>query len=454
MTSEHDRDRIAAARVLHPPFCPVEPTPTQARFLLDPSKETLYGGAAGGGKSIAMLMAALAFVDVPGYAAIIFRPTLTALQLPSGLMSVARSWFDGTEARWSAGDHTWTFPSGATLSFGYLDHDGAELRYQGSEFQFIGFDELTQFTERQYTYLFSRLRRAADPTAPLAAVPLRMRSTTNPGGPGHEWVFQRFIAPWRRHLDAGTCDLKRWFYPATLADNPFLDDGYRDGLDQLDLVTRLQLRDGDWDIRPEGHMFQRKWFPIIRATEIPEGCRWVRTWDFAATEASAGTDPDYTVGILVGHHRPSGVFFVHDIVRFRGSPAAVEQGVRKTAEADGRAVEIHLEEEGGSAGKAVTAHYIRDVLAGYVVKSTRPTGSKTVRAAPLAASAEWSYVHLVGAYWNEDLLAELEVFPVGAHDDQVDALAAAHIALTAKREYPLVSPVAIPKDPNRDRWPR
>ena len=97
------------------------------------------------------------------------------------LMDRARDWLGGTQARWNAHDHVWTFPSGASLTFGYLETERDKYRYQSSELQYIGFDELTQFGESQYLYLFSRLRRLAG-----CKVPLRMRSASNPGGLGHD----------------------------------------------------------------------------------------------------------------------------------------------------------------------------------------------------------------------------------------------------------------------------
>ena len=163
---------------------PYRPSPPQAAFLLLDCKEALYGGAAGGGKSDALLAAALQYVDVPGYTALILRRSFRDLALPDAIMHRAKRWLrPHRDVRWSEKDKTFTLPSGATLTFGYLEKEGDELSYQGSAYQYVAFDELTQFQEAQYLYLFSRLRKPED-----LLVPLRMRAATNPGGPGHEWV--------------------------------------------------------------------------------------------------------------------------------------------------------------------------------------------------------------------------------------------------------------------------
>jgi hypothetical protein len=219
-------------------FIPHVPTVRQATFLLLDAREALFGGAAGGGKSDALLMAALQYVDQPGYAALLLRRTLADLSLPGALLERSQQWLANTAARWREADKTWTFPSGATLSFGYLDHPGHKYRYQSSEFQFIGFDELTQFGEAEYTYLFSRLRRTRG-----GKVPLRMRSASNPGGVGHDWVRRRFL------LEP---DTERIFVPARIADNPHLrQEEYAASLQALDPITRAQLLDGDWEVNDE-----------------------------------------------------------------------------------------------------------------------------------------------------------------------------------------------------------
>lgn len=210
-------------------------------------RELLYGGAAGGGKSEYLLAAALQYVDVPGYAAILFRRSYTDLALPGALMDRAHVWLDDSDARWHEMEKTWEFPSGATLSFGYLKHERDIYRYQSSEFQFIGFDELTQFTLEQYLYLFSRLRGPSD--GPLSLVPLRMRTASNPGGVGHKWVKDRFPVDGERVEG-------RVFIPASLYDNPHINqEAYVEALNQLDEQTQAQLLRGDWSVRGAGEWF-------------------------------------------------------------------------------------------------------------------------------------------------------------------------------------------------------
>lgn len=209
------------------------PHAKQKEFLALDCLEALYGGAAGGGKSSCLLMAALQYVHIPGYSALILRRTYADLALPGAIMDRAREWLTSSDASWSDKLKQWRFPSGAVLQFGYLETADDRYRYQGSELHFCAFDELTQFGEVEYTYLLSRLRRAKG-----SNIPVRMRAASNPGGRGHKWVHERFVL---------SNDPERRFVPALVDDNPFVDsEEYRKALDKLDSTTRMQLLDGLW----------------------------------------------------------------------------------------------------------------------------------------------------------------------------------------------------------------
>jgi hypothetical protein len=136
------------------------PSAPQAYFLTAPVREILYGGAAGGGKSAGILAAALQYVTEPGYDALILRRSYADLEKPGALIPLSKEWLLPTDAAYNEQTHRWTFPSGATLSFGHIQNETSVVQdYQGSAFAFIGFDELTQFTRFMYTYLFSRNRK-------------------------------------------------------------------------------------------------------------------------------------------------------------------------------------------------------------------------------------------------------------------------------------------------------
>ena len=414
---------VLAATVLENPYIPHDPTPKQAAFLLYDGIEALYGGAAGPGKSEALLMAALQYIEVPGYSALLLRRTYTDLVLPDALMDRAERWLRG-RLEWDDRAKTWRLPGGGSLTFGYLENEKDKYRYQSSAFQFIGFDELTQFSLTQYLYLFSRLRRLKG-----ANVPLRMRAATNPGGIGHDWVKSRFNIPDVIDFNRIYEHEGRVFIPASLEDNPHLDvEAYLESLERLDPVTREQLRFGRWDVREEGAIFRREWFEIVE--DFPHDARCVRFWDLAATEAKAGRDPDFTAGVKMCEK--DGIFYVVDVVRTRATPGAVEALIVQTAALDGRECAIRMEQEPGSSGVALIDHYARGPLLGFDFKGVKSTGSKVMRAAPLASAAEAGNVRLVRGPWNAEFLDEIAVFPQGQHDDIVDATAGAFDELSAQ----------------------
>jgi len=405
-----------------PLFCPEIPSVTQKVFLRTYALEALFGGAAGGGKSSALLMSALQFVDIPNYSAILFRKTYADLALPGALMDRFKSWcVSNEEVHWNANSYVATFPSGARISFGYLNNTNDFLRYKGSEFQFIGMDEVTEIRESDYRYLFSRLRRPA--SGELSKVPLRMRAASNPAP---NWVRQRFIVEGR---SSG-----RVFVPSFLTDNPGIDaESYRQALSVLDPIERKRLESGDWWATTLGSLFDRTNFPIIDYTELPQiqnASRFVRYWDLASTEPNASNpDPDWTVGTLMMFHE--GVAYVIDVRKIRAKSDKVEAFIAQTAKEDGLTVPIRMEQEPGSSGKALIDQYARYVVPGYDLWGERPTGDKITRARPFSAAVANGNVRLVRGGWLTDWLDEFSAFPEAmTHDDQVDSAVGAFVFLT------------------------
>jgi len=389
-------------------YIPHIPTPKQTAFLLLTCMDAFYGGAAGGGKSDALLMAALQYMDIPGYASLLLRDSVTNLTLPGALMDRAEEWLGPTDAIWLDKQKTWKAPGGGTLSFGYLDGPRDHLRYKSAEFQFIGIDEAGDLRWKQIMYMFSRLRRLANVT-----IPVRFRLGSNPGGISHTDLKRRYINPFTRE--------ERVFIPAGLDDNPHLDrEQYVKSLMNLDPVSREQLLKGDWEVREAGRMFSRSWFKIV--DEAPATlAKTARYWDLAATEPKAGNkEPDWSSGCKMSADG-EGRFYIHSIVRYRKEPRYNEAMVRQVADMDGRKVAIVMEQEPGSAGKGQIDHYRRKILPEFIFKGDKVTGSKRQRAMPLASQAEAGNVYLINGAWNEDFLDEIEIFPDGNFDDQVDS---------------------------------
>ncbi len=407
---------------------PVDTVPTQCievanqthLYLLTRSLIRTHNSA-GGGKSVSQLMAALQFVDIPGYSAILFRKTYADLSLPGALISMAKEWlmpFVAThEVHWSDKDKKFTFPSGATLAFGYLESLNDCFRYQGAEFQYIGFDECTHIAPANYRYMFSRLRKAI-----TLKVPLRFRATCNPGGEFGQYYHNRFFIEGKAN--------NRIFIAAGLADNPYLDaDQYREALSELDPITRAQLLDGNWDIKESGNMFIRTWYTQVPAHDVPSVVKRVRFWDVASTDPSKRKgkdkrDPDWTVGFKLASTQ--GMYWIEDICRFQKKPAEVEEIIKQTAMLDGYNCHIRMEQEPGSSGDISIDHYARKVLDGYSFAGVRSTGSKVQRAEFASSASQQGRVLLSSSCRNiPAFFDEIEAFPFGAKDDIVDAFSGA-----------------------------
>lgn len=176
---------------------------------------------------------------------------------------------------------------------------------------------------------------------------------------------------------------------------------------------------------PEGALFKPDQIHVTPA--LPGGVTWVRGWDLAATEVKVGRDPDWTVGVKLGRCA-SGQIIIGDVVRMRGRPEEVEAAILNTARRDGQDTRISLPQDPGQAGKFQAAHLVR-MLQGFNVSASPESGDKVHRAEPFAAQVNVGNVSMLRAPWNDGLVAEMRVFPSGAHDDQVDASSRAFEAL-------------------------
>jgi hypothetical protein len=295
-----------------------KPQERQMAFMSRPEDEVLYGGAAGGGKSDALVIEATRQVNIPYYKGLILRKTFPQL---TELIEKSLRYYPAAfpNARYNEQKHTWSFPSGAKIVFGSLQHDIDKYNYQGKAYDFIAFDELTHFSYDEYIYLKSRNR----PNGPGTRV--YMRSTANPGGVGHSWVKERFITAgepmktlWEEVnvvFPDGHSEVRRMsrtFVPSTVFDNKILlnnDPNYLARLASLPEKERNALLYGDWDTY-EGQFFddfrvepdmaaasaagvqlsreelkrQRRWCHVIEPIDLSRGeaSRWtvLRSYDF------------------------------------------------------------------------------------------------------------------------------------------------------------------------------
>ena len=385
-----------------------------------PHREAFFGGAAGGGKSDALLMAALQYVDVPGYAALLIRRTFPELDQPGGLLDRSRDWLMNTEAKYNSQKKMWTFPSGAKLAFGYLEIEKHKYQYQGSEFQFIGFDELTAHEMTNYTYLFSRCRKTQN-----IPVPLRIRSASNPGNIGHEWVKERFIS--------NTEDNGTKFVSAKIQDNPHLSqEEYLEFMSHLDYDTRMQLLHGDWDHVTSGDIFKRQWFKYFDQDEefyylgtsrrpVPKN----KCWRFGAVDLaiSLKASADYTV-IGVFDVTENGEIIVVEILRERMDAPTIQE----TAENMYTRFNLDFLLSEKVQWQEALIHYLR--RKGLAVKAYMPKGDKASRARAASIRYEAGMVfHPKSAPWFEAFETELVMFTgddkQDPHDDQVDVISMA-----------------------------
>ena len=383
-----------------------------------------------------------------------FRRTSPQLEGPGSLWELMRDWYPSLGARLTESPmFKAVFPCGASVQLGHLQYESSKLAHQGKGYSYIGFDELTHFTQSQFWYLFSRCRSTS-------GVRSYIRATMNPDP--DSWV-KKMIAWWLdergEYARPERSGVIRYFYrvndevvwndnadalralhpeqedPPTsftfilgrLADNKILlamDPGYRARLMALPMVERERLlgsgKGGNWRIRPAaGLYFRRGWFRVVTAlpTDIVQV---VRAWDKAATQPTAeNPDPAWTRGVKMAVTR-SGRFIVLHVESVRGSPQKVLETIQNIAKQDGKRVKVLLWQDPAQAGKVDVA-LTKGFLIGFHVESEVAREDKLVYAGPFSTQVEAGNVDLLEAPWNDAYLSELEAFPDGRHKDQVDA---------------------------------
>ncbi len=312
------------------------PQAKQRLFMERPEYECLYGGAAGGGKSDALLAEALRQVHIPHYTAIIFRKTVPQL---SELIDRSRTIYKAAfpKATYNSAEHFWRFPSGAKIYFGSMQHSKDRFNYQGRRYDFIAFDELTHFTFEEYSYLFSRNRPSG------AGTRVYLRATANPGGIGHAWVKERFITaappmtPIKEDYQISspegkllTLSRKRIFVPASVFDNRILlknDPDYLANLAMLPEAEKNALLYGSWDSF-DGQVFT-EWrnnpehYDDMRFSHVIEPFKIPKTWPIYR-----GFDFGYTRPFSVGWYARDNDGRLYRIREFYGSDGVPNSGLR------------------------------------------------------------------------------------------------------------------------------
>lgn len=255
----------------------------QEDFLASSETDILFGGQAGGGKSVVLVVDPLRSAHRSRHRALILRRTLKELRQ---LIDLSREYYPKAfpGCRYKEAEKVWIFPSGAKIEFNYLEKEADVYQYQGQDFSWIGFDELTQLaTEFPWNYLASRLRTTDSEIIPC------LRATANPGGVGNDWVKKRYISPappntaFVYEVDRFGNKLTRKFIPSRLQDNPYLwkDGKYEAMLKSLPDILRKQLLEGDWDVF-DGAAFPEfdRGIHVIQPFDIPRHWKRYRGVDY------------------------------------------------------------------------------------------------------------------------------------------------------------------------------
>jgi predicted phage terminase large subunit-like protein len=430
----------------------IRPHPgAQEKFLSTPADIAIYGGAAGGGKSFALLAEGLRHIGNKHFGAVIFRRTSPQITSEGGLWDESMKIYPQCGGEPS---HTldWTFASGANIGFRHLQYENDKLAWQGAQVPLLGFDELTHFTESQFFYLLSRNRSTC-------GIRPYVRATTNPvseDDPIGGWV-NRLVSWW---IDPDTgysiperSGVVRWFIRqqgqlvwgdskeelqsryggikdimpksltfihASLDDNPTLtknDPDYRANLLALPLVEQMRLLGGNWKVKLQAGLFY-KIEKIEIVDEVPPMLGQCRGWDLAATQGAG----DWTAGVKVGKGY-DGTFYILDSIVGQWETGTRDGRIRQTAQCDGQVCHQRFPQDPGQAGKSQIHNFAR-TFAGMNWSADTVSGKKTTRASGLASEVNCGNVKMLAGDWNRRLLERFDMFPTdGVPDDEIDAAA-------------------------------
>lgn len=434
----------------------------QEKFLATSADIAIYGGAAGGGKTYALLMEPLRYIFTKGYRAVIFRKNYTQITASGGLWDESLDMYSDIVGAipLKTPKFQWSFQKKGNVFFDYLWREEDVFNWQGSQITFIGFDELTHFSKRQFFYMLSRNRSTC-------GIKPYIRATCNPDA--DSWVAD-FISWWidpksgypisersgkirymarvedeiiwadsYRELEEKGIERSKvksvTFIASTLNDNKILmkkDPSYRANLEALPLVEKERLLHGNWKIKPAAGLFFKRVQIREILTEIPKDLVAVcQGWDLAATDKDEDDEAAFTAGVLMGR-RENGRFVIIDVINRQLRAGDVRSTVLVTAKMDHVKYawcRQRLPQDPGQAGKDQKASYM-EMLAGFDVQMIPESGDKVTRAEPMAAQWQHGMFDLVAGEWNEAYLNQLESFPDSKWKDMVDASSSAFNELT------------------------
>jgi predicted phage terminase large subunit-like protein len=431
----------------------------QEKFMSSDADIIIYGGAAGGGKTFAILMEPLRHIRNKNFGAVILRKNAVQITVEGGLWDESFEVYGGIKGAVprKSPKLQWVFKSGARVSFQHQERDEELFKWQGAQIALLEFDELTHFTEKAFFYLQSRCRTTC-------GVKPYVRATCNPDadswvanfiswwidketgypiqersgivryfirhsekiewGDSREELYEKFdLRTDKERVGVKSCT----FIASNIEDNQILlekDPAYMANLKSLALIDRERLLKGNWKIKPAaGLYFKRSQIGAFLESIPDDVVTWCRCWDLAATESGEnGSEPAATAGVLMGKRR-NGRYLIADVVNVRLAAADVRKTIYNTCVMDRSRygyVVTRLPQDPGQAGKEQAESYMK-YLSGFPVVVKQETGSKETRAEPWAAQWQFGMFDLMLGPWNDPFVSQLESFPESKFKDMVDA---------------------------------